>query len=164
MDPVTVQFFKYPRSLHWGMETLWLGEDRWGVWLAAPKGARRWLGEAERSVTSEKRVLCVPHAGWWVLSHNGPGPSLSHFIDIATSARWGTGRVEMIDLDLDVVVHQDGTVAIDDEDEFLSHQVQLGYPQELIEKARRMADQVFAAVSRRDEPFFDVAGEWLTRF
>lgn len=145
------------------METQWLGEDEWGIWLVMPEDARRWKGEVERSPVHSAGVFCVPHDGWWVLYFNGGNTNLSHFIDVATPAVWSDGRVETIDLDLDVIIHQDGTVEIEDEDEFALHQVELGYPDELIVRAREETDRLFAAVSRREEPFFDGAASWLER-
>lgn len=162
-DRVTVQFLKYPDAIHWGLVTYRLGEDEWGVWLGMPVGSERWKGAEPWHPTTENRVLCVPHSDWWVLSHNGAGPDLSHFVDISTPAVWGPGRVEMVDLDLDVVVWQDGTVEMEDEDEFALHQVQLDYPGELVAGARAAADRLFAEVSLGREPFFATAASWLLR-
>jgi protein associated with RNAse G/E len=44
--------------------------------------------------------------------------------------------VDWIDLDLDLIQLQTGDVSIDDEDEFLEHQVSMGYPQWLIEASQ----------------------------
>ena len=36
-----------------------------------------------------------------------------------------------------------------------------GYPQEMIEGARRATEEIVVALEARDEPFFDVADTWL---
>ncbi len=88
----------------------------------------------------------------------------SHFIDIVTPPVWVSDhRYEMIDLDLDVAVHRDGTVEIQDEDEFEIHQVELSYTEEMIARAIEETRRLVAAVERRQEPFFDVAAGWLER-
>ncbi len=88
----------------------------------------------------------------------------SHFVDIVTQPVWvSESRYEMIDLDLDVVVHQDGTIEIEDEDEFEVHQVRYGYTPAMIEGALAATDNVVQALRARREPYFDVAAGWLRR-
>ena len=120
--PVTVQFLKNPDVTHWGFEAHWLGEDEWGNWMALPTGSTRWKGEEPHPPTSSPAVFCAPTDGWWHLHYNGRFAGVySHFIDIATPPVWITpNRYEMIDLDLDVAIPLDGTIKIQDEDEFES--------------------------------------------
>jgi protein associated with RNAse G/E len=84
---------------------------------------------------------------------------ISHFVDIATQPSFSDGRFEMIDLDLDLVVRDDGTV--EDEDEFEVNQLTLGYSTDIIERARAETDRVAGLLQRREEPFFEVAERWL---
>lgn len=161
--PVTVQFRKNPDIVHWGFEATWLGEDEWGDWIAVPEGARCWKGNDERRPTEGNAVFCVPRGEWWHLHYNGANHhKYTHFIDIVTPPVWlSEHRYEMIDLDLDVAIHRDGTVEIQDEDEFEVHQVELGYTEEMIARAIEETRRLVAAVERRREPFFDVAAGWL---
>lgn len=163
--PVTVQFLKNPDIVHWGFEAEWLGEDEWGDWIAVPEGTRCWKGDAEHRPTEGNAVFCVPRGEWWHLHYNGANHhKYSHFIDIVTPPVWmSENRYEMIDLDLDVAVHRDGTVEIQDEDEFGVHQVELGYTEEMIARAVEETEKLVAAVERRKEPFFEVAASWLQR-
>lgn len=165
MEPVTVQFFKYPNFGHWGHEGFRLGEDDFGVWMVSPLGARRWRGEEEYAPVDLTFVMCAPHDGWWHLYYNGVNArKLSHFIDIATQPVWVTAdRVEMVDLDLDVIVRIDGSSEIDDQDEFEVHQIQYGYPQEMVERAADEAQRLLTMVRTGQEPFFAVAQSWLDR-
>ena len=57
----------------------------------------------------------------------------------------------------------DGKVRMLDEDEFAEHQVQLGYPQELIDGAREAGDRLLAMVRDAVEPFGNVGVDWLAK-
>jgi len=162
MRPVTVQFLKNPDILHWGFEALFLGEDEYGSWIAVPKGTNRWKGEETFHPTREPAVFCAPHEGWWHLHYNGVTTRFSHFVDIVTPPKWvSENRYEMIDLDLDVIVHQDGTVEIEDEDEFEIHQVRYEYPEEMILRAEAETQRIVGVLEKREEPFFEIAATWL---
>ncbi len=164
MRPVTVQFLKNPDETHWGFEARFLGEDEYGAWMAAPAGTRRWKGEQQVRSAEVDAVFCAPHQGWWHLHYNGDTTKFSHFVDIVTPPVWvSPSRYEMIDLDLDVVVHQDGTVEVEDEDEFERHQVVYSYTPEMIKGARDETERIVDALVARREPFFGTAENWLKR-
>ena len=162
---MTIQFLKNPDIIHWGFEGRWLADDVWGTWIAVPTGSNRWKGVEKYSPTSSPAVFCVPPEGWWHLHYNGPfSVNYTHFVDIVTPAVWVTpNRYEMIDLDLDVAIRVDGTIEVQDEDEFEIHQVAYGYTTEMIDGARRATEEIVAALTSRSEPFFDVAEAWLGR-
>ena len=163
--PVTVQFRKNPDILHWGFEAMWLGEDEWGDWIAIPRGSRRWKGEESVRPTRSDAVLCAPRGEWWHLHYTGSRwGEIAAFLDIVTPPVWlGEDRYEMIDLDLDVALRVDGTIEVQDEDEFEVHQVEYGYTDEMIERAVEETGRVVEALQRRHEPFFEVASQWLGR-
>lgn len=163
--PVTVQFLKNPDFTHWGFEAQWLGEDEWGDWMAVPERSRRWKGEQDVGPSIGDAVFCAPRDGWWHLQYNGTThPTYALFVDIVTPPVWvSDSRYEMIDLDLDVAVYRDGTVEVQDEDEFEIHQLQYGYTAEMIRRASEETRWIVAALKRRQEPFFDVAAAWLSR-
>lgn len=165
MRPVTVQFLKNPDLIHWGFEAGWIGEDEWGDWIAVPTGSDRWKGEEHLSPTTLPAVFLAPRDQWWHLHYNGPNAvNYTHFVDITTPPVWVTpNRYELIDLDLDVAIHVDGTIEVQDEDEFEIHQVKYGYTRELIDGARRATDEIVVALRSRSEPFFSVAASWLHR-
>ncbi|MGH3649068.1 MAG: DUF402 domain-containing protein [Acidimicrobiia bacterium] len=165
MRPVTVQFLKNPDITHWGFEAVWLGEDEWGDWVAVPTGSKRWKGAETVLPTGFDAVFCAPRGEWWHLHYSGShAHNYSHFIDIVTPPVWvSANRYEMIDLDLDVAVHHDGAIEIQDEDEFEVHQVCYGYSEEMIRRARAETDRVVEALTGHREPFFEVAAAWLAR-
>ena len=160
-----MQFLKNPDLLHWGFEALYLGEDEWGDWLALPSGSVRWKGNDPFHPTRRNAVFCAPRGEWWHLHYEGPGArEYISFVDIVAPITWkGDERYEMIDLDLDVALYQDGTIEVQDEDEFEIHQIRYGYSPEMIEGARVATESVVRALENRDEPFFDVADTWLAK-
>lgn len=165
MRPVTVQFLKNPDIIHWGFETTYLGEDEFGHWMAVPQGTVRWKGERSVDPTRRNAVFCAPRDQWWHLHYEG---SRSHnyaaFIDIATPARWiSENRYEMIDLDLDVGLSIDGSVVVEDEDEFEIHQLKYEYTDAMIQRAMAETSKIVKALEDRAEPFFDVADSWLSQ-
>jgi hypothetical protein len=163
--PVTVQFLKNPDIIHWGFDAIWLGEDEWGDWIAAPTGTRRWKGERQMPDSAEPGVLCAPRGEWWHLHYTGESArTYVLFVDIVTPPVWvSPNRYEMIDLDLDVGVGLDGEIVIEDEDEFELHQVRYGYTEEMIRGAVEETARVVGALEGRKEPFFEVAESWLRR-
>lgn len=162
MRTVTVQFLKNPDLPHWGFRGSYLGEDEYGHWILVPTGSERWKGTEPVRPTREDAVFCAPHQGWWHLHYVGATTRLSHFVDIVTQPVWvSDSRYEMIDLDLDVVVHQDGTIEVEDEEEFDVHQVEYGYTPEMISGAVAETKRIVGALEKREEPFFEVAARWL---
>lgn len=93
---------------------------------------------------------------------NGDGDGFRIYVDVITPARWiSADRVEMVDIELDVVLHQDGTVELLDEDEFLDHSARYGYPDSLIHRARTTAAELMLKVEAREEPFGEEGMAWL---
>lgn len=165
MRPVTVQFLKNPDHIHWGFDAIWLGEDEWGEWIGLPTGTACWKGDEAHSPTPGNAVFCAPRDAWWHLHYNGDNhPKYSHFVDIVTPRVWvSENRYEMIDLDLDVAMHRDGTIEVQDEDEFEIHQVRYGYSPEMVRQAETTTRQIVDSLDQRQEPFFEVAATWLDR-
>ena len=68
--------------------------------------------------------------------------------------------VRAVDLDLDVIRMQEGWVVIDDEDEFAAHQVELGYPPDIVALAEASRDRVHAAILDEDPPYDGSHERW----
>lgn len=162
--PVTVQYFKYPTTPHWRLETTWLGEDSHGVWLGAPAGSTIQKGtEPPRAAERTFAQLIVPGA-WWTAMFNTPPDPVEVYVDITTAPVWPQpDRVEMIDLDLDVVRLADGTVYVDDEDEFIEHRATLGYPPLMADTARGTAARLVMDLESRHPPFDTEWHRWLAQ-
>jgi protein associated with RNAse G/E len=163
-DPVTVQYFKYPESLHWRHDLRWLGTDDLGIWLGGAAGTTVQRGHEPEMAWPRPFVQLIPSEGWFSVLGNGRTSRYEYYVDITTAPVWtAPDRVEMVDLDLDVVRDWDGNVAILDEEEFHEHQISLGYPDWLIDRARAVTAQVVLAVEAEAAPFDARSHAWLDR-
>lgn len=159
--PVRVRFTKWGGQPHWRYDMHRLGEDEHGVWLWAPAGIEAQRGHEPPKTISYAFVKLIPHDGWFTAIWNAAG-RYEVYVDIGTPAVWTEDRVEMIDLDLDVVrLRKNGSVHVLDEDEFLEHQVALSYPPHIVDRARATTALLALAVAEHREPFGDVGTRWL---
>jgi protein associated with RNAse G/E len=158
--PVHIDFRKWPDHRHWQFAMDRLGEDEHGTWLWSAPGAIVRRGDESPKILRRLAVKLITPDSWWTAVWN-EGGDFEIYVDIATPPRWDGDRVTMIDLDLDVVRHRDGRTLVLDEDEFDEHRATLGYPPDVVDRARTTTAAVFLDVERRTPPF-DATGErWL---
>ena len=161
-ERIAVRYSKWGGIDHWHFELEPLGQDQFGWWFFGRKGITQQRGAEPPIVLSHDFVLLMPAAGCWTACFNAEN-ALEIYVDVTTRPALDEGTVRAVDLDLDVVRWRDGRVEVLDEDEFAEHQVQLGYPAELISQARQTCDWLVEAVSSRTEPFGQVGAGWLAR-
>ena len=161
-ERVAVRYSKWGGIDHWHFELEPLGQDQFGWWFFGRKGITQQRGAEPPIVLSHDFVLLMPAAGCWTACFNADN-KLEIYVDVTTRPALENDTVRAVDLDLDVVRWRDGRVEVLDEDEFAEHQVQLGYPAELITQARRTCDWLVEAVSSRTEPFGQAGAAWLTQ-
>lgn len=157
-DPVRVRCTKWGDLPHWEWEATVLDVDDYGVWLHMPEGTH--MSRPGLTIHEDIGwVALAPHAQPWLAGFYPDPKWVAVYVDMATVPQWqlledGRGwEVSTVDLDLDVVLTREGHLYVDDEDEFELHQVQLGYPGDVIDLARRSRDWVHAAIAGGIEPF-----------
>jgi len=142
-----------------------LGEDVHGVWLWARAGTELRRGSEPPIEAKHGFVKVITVGQWWTGIWNAGTPtdgrSIRTYVDVITPAVWDGDTVCMVDLDLDVVRRSDGSVEVDDEDEFEEHKVAFGYPEHVVDRARTEAAQLVLAVEQGREPFGAVGDRWL---
>jgi uncharacterized protein len=140
-----------------------LGRDEHGTWLWGKAGRIVHRGD-EEFLVDEPALSVVPDDQWWWTLWFVGHPDLEIYVNVATPTLWTPESATSTDLDLDVVRFTDGRVEIVDRDEFELHQLQLGYPTEIIEAAERSAREVLTLVQLRTPPF-DLAtpARWIER-
>jgi hypothetical protein len=142
-----------------------LGEDDYGTWLGVraptpfigPKGPGEW---------KTSFVVLVPDDELWLASfYDEREPQNIHvYVDVTTRTEWPEPNVmRTIDLDLDVVRFHDGRMELQDEDEFEERRVRLGYPDDVVERARATARSLLRAIESHEEPFDTVGRSWLSK-
>ncbi|MEO3853315.1 DUF402 domain-containing protein [Acrocarpospora sp. B8E8] len=161
MSGIEVVYRKYGGTLHWNHPARRLGEDEHGVWVGCPAGTIGRLGEGPPVVWKLPFVLLFPRETWWTATFNATGHKMAIYCDITTVPEWRDGEVTMVDLDLDVIKRADGTVFLDDVDEFAEHQVWFEYPLDVIENAERSATWLMTAVAQGTGPFGGAHTPWL---
>jgi len=164
-ETVNVRFSKWDGRAHWAFDMQRLGVDEHGVWLWAPAGTELRRGSEVPIQAKHGFVKVIADGQWWTGIWNdgrpSDGRSIRTYVDVITPAVWDGDTVRMVDLDLDVVRRSDGTVEVDDEDEFEEHKAVFGYPEHVVDRARTEAAQLVLAVERGTEPFGVVGDRWL---
>jgi protein associated with RNAse G/E len=157
---IDIDYRKWGDGPHWRFFGDRLGSDEYGTWVVVHTGTS-YSGPRGEGTTPHAFVLLFPNDEWWVAAFNLAG-DVDVYVDIATPPQWPTDdHVTMVDLDLDVIRRRDGTVFIDDEDEFADHSVLYAYPEDVVARARTTADTLVTAVSERHEPFGNACDPWV---
>ena len=166
LDVVTIDFRKYPDAPHWRFSMYYVGEDDHGTWLWAPAGSKAQRGDEPAVSTRHEHVKVITRGDWWTAIFTTASAEERReelYVDIATPAEWEENVVRMIDLDLDIGRWPDGSVEVLDEDEFAEHQTSLGYPDQMVDKARTTTARLYLDVVNRKEPFDQAGAEWMQR-
>ena len=162
-DTVWIQRRKWKDSPHYGSEGIFLGEDDHGLWLGAQPGNRMYKGTGPILRGKYPVVWCLPRDGWFLAHYLLGHPEIDVYIDIAAPAVWSDRSVKVVDLDLDVIVWNDGRpVELVDEDEFEAHRVELAYPPDVVTAARAAAAVVLQRATAAEAPFaLSTAAPWF---
>lgn len=160
--PVRVRMTKWGDRPHWEYEGVHLGTDDHGEWFGFPAGTHH----ARPGLSFDSDVDCVsllPREGWWFAGFYAPGIWVHTYVDVTTPGSWDGETLSAVDLDLDVIRRDDGSVFLDDEDEFVEHRDLFGYPAEVVADAEAGAAWLMDAVRERRAPFDGTASAWLGR-
>jgi uncharacterized protein len=158
---------KFDGTQHWVVPGRLLGTDRHGVWIVQPAGS--FCSRPRYGFLAETRaLLLVPHDGGHVVTFHDAGhrAGVHTYVDIATDIQWSPllpagWEINLIDMDLDVIRMQDGTVFVDDEEEFAEHRALMDYPPALAAAVEAECDRVLAQVTTAAAPFDGAADLWF---
>lgn len=145
---------------HWEYDGVFLGSDEHGEWLGCPAGtfySRPGL-EFHADVDS---VTLVPRDQAWCATFHAPGIRFDVYVDVTMPPTWDGRVLRAVDLDLDVIRRSDGSVYLDDADEFAEHRALYGYPDDVVAMAEASAASVLAAVEAGVPPYDGSAERWL---
>lgn len=160
---VAFRWRKWDGSRHWEHECVYLGSDEWGHWLGQRVGWRSFRPGRDMLLTAPSVALMPAGRTDYVLTVNAPPQRTRIYIDLAWDVRWeDDGAPTAIDMDLDVVRRTDGTVFIDDEDEWAEHSELYGYPADVMRTLEEAAAALRARVAAHEPPFDDAVPDgWL---
>jgi protein associated with RNAse G/E len=154
---------KWDESPHWVHECIFLGSDAWGDWLGQLPGWASSRPGRDFDVR-HPNVTLMAASGDWVYTSNAFPHRTRVYIDIATEVGWEGGEPVGIDMDLDVVEHEDRGVFIDDRDEWDEHRAELGYPVELVDRLEALALDLERRVAASEPPFDETTrASWFRR-
>ena len=137
--------------------------DVTGTWLYSPKGcihtyedengiATCAVGGGAPDHPGYDVMHFIPAAGWWIAAWCREHQAVIS-VDICTPPVFIAGRWRYTDLELDPLLYKDGSVVIDDEDEF-AEACDLGHiSPDKAENARHWADRIVDDLRRHREPF-----------
>lgn len=168
-----IRYRKHSGGAHWvsGPGPIYLGEDGWGRWFGWPDSTE-FTRPGARFISSGVQVGCYPRDRWHCVAFHVPHPGAAYrlYVDVATAGEWERGadglpEITCVDLDLDVLQFFDGTVLLDDEDEFAEHRVALQYPPDLVNRAEQEAIRLLTEIRAEDPRFAEsLAERWREEF
>lgn len=163
MQQVRVVYEKWGGRPHWEFDALRLGEDDHGAWLGVTRGTHQARpGLSVRAAADHVVLVAVGGAYCTTFHSDRERASIEVYVDITCAHHWQDARITMIDLDLDLIRCWDGTVVIDDEDEFAEHRVLLGYPDDVVENALAATRSLQSQLQRGSAPFDEATSKrWL---
>jgi len=168
-DFVVARAWKYDGGAHWVVPGRYLGADHHGHWVLQPKGSLVSRPGAAFHAASDA-VCLFPHEGDWVGTfYDEHHPDrLRVYLDVSLNLGWRPLRpagweFNSIDMDLDVVGTADGSVLLDDEDEFAEHAQLMAYPPEIVERMRSAAAELLDRVRDGADPFGAGLEAWFAR-
>ncbi len=164
-DPIRIEMTKWGDLPHWHIPGVWLGSDLHGDWIGIPAGTLMKRPGAEAAFAHDQ-VGLVPAAGGdleraFLATFHTPEWHVWVYVDMTTPPSWDGNTLRAVDLDLDVIRGRDGDVVVDDEDEFAEHQVELGYPADIVALAEASRDRVLSAILEEQPPYDGSHEAWL---
>lgn len=152
---IEIHTFKYGGKPHYSYP-LHLVEQRPDLWILR--------GEYDRPLVHHTRGLHVPIKNesiefvWpgrpYMVAVDVTGGKVGqYYCNIILPPTITEGRIEWVDLDLDLVVQPDLTYELIDQEDLEINSIKYGYPPEVIAGAWRAADELIALVKGRHYPF-----------
>ncbi len=151
---------------HWVYPGRYLGSDELGDWVGFAVGTHFERPGASYDADYPQVTLLpaddAPDRGWVATLHGPESVKTRFYVDITTPVEHVPEDPHLwraVDLDLDIVQRVTGYTFVDDEDEFVEHQVTYGYPDEVVAAARHSAEFVHRLVLEGAAPFDGATGD-----
>ncbi len=160
---IEVRGFKWPRRRTAVALACLLGEDDFGRWLGVTSGSPWWAADGSRAGVFEMSfVKVVPSGTFWTACFHPVDPVVD--VDIVLPVRWVDDALEEVDLELDILRSEDGSVRVRDREEFDRVREAWAMPGDIVAQAEATCERVRELVELSAEPFGDAGRAWLSRF
>jgi uncharacterized protein len=166
---IELRSLKYDGSLNYFWPALLLHEEANGFVWATPAGA---------PFTRPSGVHAVPHDWlgrvwydrWYAVDASlaplsdgaAPGTLRHYYCNLGIPGAWEGNVYGYVDTDLDVQIFPDGRHELLDEDEFATHQVRFGYPEDVVAATKQAAREAIALAHAGMAPFDGSLIAWHT--
>lgn len=112
-------------------------------------GRSRWV----QSGQTTRAVELYFEDRWYNVWHFRDGTTELWYCNVAMPASFDGQTLRWVDLDIDIRCYRDGVPEVLDEDEFAQHRIELGYPDEVVERALAARDEALRLAQQRAFPF-----------
>lgn len=164
-DIIYIQSYKHDGSLHrtWSSATVLDDDDEktvvitYKTWVVESNG-RKWF--------TKEPAICFYYKKKWInIISMIRKQGIFYYCNLASPSIYDGEALKNIDYDLDIKLFPDGKSILLDEDEFLIHQRQMKYGNELIDIIVSEKDNLQYMVDHRFGPFKDeVINDYFTRY
>lgn len=157
MRKIDILVFKYNRKIHYEWKTVLIKSEKDYVLVK---------GQLDRKLVhhTKNRVFNCPNKsieffslkeGFTVNIDIDDSGQAEYYCNICLPAEFNSlnNTVSFIDLDLDLLIDNNGNKKVVDEDEFFSNSVAMNYPQETIDYARNSLNKLEKRILHKKFPF-----------
>jgi uncharacterized protein len=160
---VEIRSFKWPQRPTSIITIDFLIEDSYGTWLGAGVGTPWRSADGTRSgVMDTPLVKLVPANTFWSVCFHPSDPHID--VDIILPVKWEDGRLEEVDLELDVMGYRDGRVVVRDRDKFEQVKSEWPMPDDIVMAVEATCADIVVRIEQNEEPFATVGMSRLEEF
>jgi protein associated with RNAse G/E len=153
--PVRIASTKYDGSIHYEFEAELLSYEGAMLTLRVARGTvlKGYRGDVDVETAFTALFWTDRHYNIYHNVSPAGRRGIMSYANIATPARLDGDVLRWIDLDLDVFTSEDGTVTLDDVDEFEEHRARFAYPDELVAEVFAARDELLELAKTGGFPF-----------
>lgn len=161
---ITIQALKYGNRRHYEWNTTLLEKTDSHIVVLGEYGRQLHHYTKDRVFTVDNWTIeFFSFDSWFTVSADVVDGKLNeYYCNINQPAVMSGNTVSFVDLDLDYV-RRNGIWQVIDEDEFASHSIEFGYPEELILRAEQALSDLQNKVSNKEFPFDGYLDKFIDR-
>jgi protein associated with RNAse G/E len=137
--------------------------DEWPAQLVEERGTQLCVyvpaGTEELVRGHRRQVMEIPFTGlfwtdrWYNVWQLDQTEGVLFYANVATPCQFDGSVLRWVDLDIDIVCYADGSIVVKDEDEFEEHTLRFAYPEDVVERALAVRDELLSLANAGAFPF-----------